>query len=203
MGQQRTTKGFKACTKNPPINYIFWDILPLWTVRTSWTSSWNSILTWRTTLLFFWPISAARKGHLEARAWPEGGTGWPGGSLDSPACLWPTFKQKRFWLKWKVKCNFNVRFLSLPHLPSLADILSSVFGWKGDEEDEEQRARTIIGGMGLEASSIITGHCWANPSREFLVCWRKVWGMRARNGQRRRRTSISFEVVILQEMVNS
>lgn len=85
----------------------------------------------------------------------------------------------------------------MPHIPSLADIFSSVFGWEGDEEDEEQRARAITRGMGFEASSIITGHCWANPSTEFLVCWRKVWGMRARNGQRRRRTSISSQVVIV------
>lgn len=96
MVQQRTPICLNACTKNPHKLPLFWYILPFWTVRTSSTSSWNSMPTWRTTLLFFWPISAARKGHLEARAWPEGGTGWPAGSLDSPASLGATFKEKHF-----------------------------------------------------------------------------------------------------------
>lgn len=80
--------------------------------------------------------------------------------------------------------------LCLSHSPSLADMVFSPFGWEG--EDEEQRARAIDGAIGLEASSIITGHRWANPTREFLVCWRKAWGTRARNGQRRSNTSIVF-----------
>lgn len=54
------------------------------------------MLTWRTTLLFLWPISAARKGHLEAPAWAEGGTGWPAGSWDSPFCLRATYGQNKY-----------------------------------------------------------------------------------------------------------
>lgn len=82
--------------QNRVIEFISKQLLPFWTVRTSSTSSWNSMLTWRTTLLFFWPISAARKGHLEATALPQDGTGWPAGCLDSPPCLRPASEQKRF-----------------------------------------------------------------------------------------------------------
>lgn len=67
----------------------------------------------------------------------------------------------------------------------------SVSGWEEEEEEEEQRARAIDGAIGLEASSIMMGQRWANITRELLVCWRKAWGMRARNGQRRSKTSIS------------
>lgn len=66
-------------------------------------------------------------------------------------------------------------------------MVSSVFWW---EEEEEQRARAIDGAMGLEASSIMMGQRWAYATRDFLVCWRKDWGTRARNGQRRTITSI-------------
>lgn len=54
------------------------------------------MLTWRTTLLFLWPISAAKKGHLEAPGWAEGVTGWPAGSWDSPFCLRATYGQNKF-----------------------------------------------------------------------------------------------------------
>lgn len=73
----------------------------------------------------------------------------------------------------------------------MADMTSSFFGWE-EEEEEEQRALAIDGAMGLEASSIMTGHRWANTIREFLVCWRKVWGTRAINGQRRSKRSMVF-----------
>lgn len=68
-------------------------------------------------------------------------------------------------------------------------MVSSVF-WYEEDEEEEHKARAIDGAMGLEASSIMMGHCWAYTTRDFLVCWRKAWGTRARNGQRRNSTSI-------------
>ena len=71
-------------------------------------------------------------------------------------------------------------------LPSLAAATVSVVRWEVDEHMD----RTTDGTSGLEARSIMTGHFWAYTTRDFLACWKKAWGTRERNGQRRTTTSI-------------